>query len=171
LLALPIKGRQFAVNGGCYSKDGGTGSLFHYRRDALQLAAHELGARPARDSPPGVHVATAAGKEYLSKIRPFQKSKLTESEDVAQAIKILQQDIEFRMVEIYEQLLNWPQAPIAPLQGDRWVSCTAPGCKFIGLCMINCRLEAAKPVIGVMLEDADGGQSPAGRHAWAAQLF
>jgi hypothetical protein len=118
-IGLTIKGRTCNIDGGYYSQEVGTESLFHYRRDALQLAAHELGGKRAKSSPPGVHIVTAAGKEYFSRLRPFQKSKLIEWQDTAQAMKIMKQDVEFRMVEIYEQLLNWPQSPLAPLEGDR----------------------------------------------------
>jgi hypothetical protein len=113
-----MKGRVYSVNGGYYSQEGGAESLLHYRQDALQLAAHELGGKQARTTPPGIHIVTAAGKEYFSRLRPFQKSKLTEWEDTEQAIAIIQQDIEFRMEEIYEQLLKWPQSSFAPLQAD-----------------------------------------------------
>jgi hypothetical protein len=54
-----------------YSHEHGTESLFCHRMDAALLAAHELGARPATDSPPGVHVVTASGKEYLRMLPPF----------------------------------------------------------------------------------------------------
>jgi hypothetical protein len=52
-------------------------------------------------------------------LRPFRKSVLTEWQDSAQAANILKQDIEFRMVEIYEQLLKWPGSALAPLHDDR----------------------------------------------------
>jgi hypothetical protein len=117
-LAIRIKGRTHQVYGGKYSQEGGADSLFHFRRDALQLAAHELGGRPAKTVPRGMYVVTAAGKDFFSKLRPFQESKVAEYRNIAQATETLKQDIEFRMVEIYEQLLKWPQSPLAPLQGD-----------------------------------------------------
>jgi hypothetical protein len=118
-LCLTINGREYWVYGGCYSEEGGGESLFYIQRDALQLAAHELGWKQAKSSPPGVYVLTAAGKDFFSRLEPFQKSKLPESEDIAQAFDVIKQDVEFRMMEIYEQLLKWPQSPLAPLQGDR----------------------------------------------------
>jgi hypothetical protein len=117
-LTLYMKGTCKTAYGGFFSQEGGTESPFHVRRDALLLAAHELGGRPGHNSKRGVSVTTAAGKDFLSKLEPFQKSKLNEWEDTAQAIGTLKQDIELRMVEIYEQLLEWPQSPLAPLQGD-----------------------------------------------------
>jgi hypothetical protein len=117
-LRVRIKGVSFTLYGGWYSQEGGTESPFHVRRDALQLAAHELGAKRAKTSPRGVYINTAAGKEFFSNMRPFQKSKLAEWEDTAEAIKVITQDIELRTEEIYEQLLKWPQSPLAPLQGD-----------------------------------------------------
>jgi hypothetical protein len=122
ILAVSIKERRFNVHGGYWSQDGGAESQFHYRRDALQLAAHELGGRRAKSSPPGVYVVTAAGKEYFSRLRPFQQSPITEWQDTAEAITTLKQDIEFRMMEIYEQLLKWPKSPLVPLPGDRSVN-------------------------------------------------
>jgi hypothetical protein len=113
-----MKGTFCLVYGGIYSTEGGADSLFHLRRDALQLAAHELGGKRAKSRGRGVTIVSAAGRHFLSKLRPFQKSKLAEWEDTAQAMQTLKQDIEFRMVEIFEQLLKWPQSPLAPLQGD-----------------------------------------------------
>jgi hypothetical protein len=118
-LSLCMKGRRLQVNGGYFSQEGGAESLFHLRRDTMQLAAHELGGKQAKTSPPGVFIVTPAGKEYFSRLMPFQKSKLTESEDITQAIETMKQDIEFRMLQIYEQLLKWPQSDLAPLTGDR----------------------------------------------------
>jgi hypothetical protein len=94
------------VWGGCnYSHEGGTESLFCHRMDALQLAAHELGARPAKDSPPGVHIVTAAGREYLKMLKPFQKSPLAEGGGAGTGIT---RDIQALGDVIYEQLLRWP---------------------------------------------------------------
>jgi hypothetical protein len=117
-ITIRFKGKSYTINGGYYSREGGAASLFHVRRDALHLAAHELGGKRAKNSSGGTGIAPAAGKEFLSKLWPFQKSRLTEWEDTAQAMEALRHDIEFRMVEIYEQLLKWPQSPLAPLQGD-----------------------------------------------------
>jgi hypothetical protein len=118
-LGITVKGRRCKLYGGYYSTEGGTESQYHLRRDALQLAAHELGGKRAMDSPRGVHIVTAAGKDFFSKLRPFQRSKLNEWEDTEEAAETLKQDIEFRMVEIYQQLLKWPQSPLAPLEGNR----------------------------------------------------
>jgi hypothetical protein len=87
--------------GANYSHEGGTESLFCHRMDALQLAAHELEARPARDSPPGVHVVTAAGRDYFKMLKPFQKSPLAEWEDLACARAAIKIDIQARTDEIY----------------------------------------------------------------------
>jgi hypothetical protein len=76
--------------------------------DALLLAAHELGGKRARDNPPGVHIVTAAGREYLKMVKPFQKSPLAEWEDIGSARAAIKIDIQARTDVIYEQLLRWP---------------------------------------------------------------
>jgi hypothetical protein len=81
--------------------------------DALQLAAHELGARPAKVTPPGLYVVTAAGRAYLKMLKPFQKSPLAEGggagTDITRQIQALG-DV------IYEQLLRWPRVPFGVQQ-------------------------------------------------------
>jgi hypothetical protein len=91
---------------------GGTESPYHHWKDALQLAAHEMGARPASDQPPGVHVVTSAGKEYLeTMLRSFQQDHQLEGVDQVTARKAILVLIKGRMYEIYEQLVRWPQVP------------------------------------------------------------
>jgi hypothetical protein len=74
------------------------------------------GARPARDSPPGVYIVTAAGREYLKMLKPFQKSPLTEWEDKASAQKAITAAIRARADVLYEQLLRWPEVPFGSQQ-------------------------------------------------------
>jgi hypothetical protein len=100
-----------------YSQDGGIESLFCHRMDAALLAAHELGGRQAKDSPPGVHVVTGAGKEYLKTLAPFQVSPLADGQDVASARKVIKKDIRARTDDNYEQLLRWPHIPFEQQQG------------------------------------------------------
>jgi hypothetical protein len=84
--------------------------------DALLLAAHELGGTPAGDSPPGHHIATAAGREYLKMLKPFQKSPVAQLEDKASARKAITAAIQARADVIYEQLLKWPEVPFESQQ-------------------------------------------------------
>jgi hypothetical protein len=114
-LSRTIWGSSIIIYGGVkYSHEGGTESPFCRRTDALLLAAHELGGTPAKDTPPGVSIATAAGREYLKMLKPFQKSPLAESEDVASARAEIKAAIRARADVIYEQLLRWPQVQFEP---------------------------------------------------------
>jgi hypothetical protein len=71
-------GKGVSVTGPSASQEGGTESPFHHWKDALQLAAHELGVRPAKGRPgTGVHVVTSAGKRYFRSLPPFQKAQPT----------------------------------------------------------------------------------------------
>jgi hypothetical protein len=105
------------VHGGLnYSHEGGTESPFSRRLDALLLAAHEVGGTPAGDSPPGLYVASAAGREYLKMLKPFQKSPLTGWEDFVSARKAITAAIQARTDVIYQQLLSWPEVPFESQQ-------------------------------------------------------
>jgi hypothetical protein len=116
-LSRKIWGKAIVVYGGVkYSHEGGTESPFCHRTDAMLLAAHELGGGPARDSPPGVYIVTAAGREYLKMLKPFQKSPLTEWEDFFNARKAIRAAIRARADVIYEQLLRWPDVAFGSQQ-------------------------------------------------------
>jgi hypothetical protein len=113
-LNLPkeIWGKKITIYGGrYYSHEGGTESRFCRRMDALLLAAHECGAQQARDSPPGLYVATAAGKEYIQMVKPFRRPPLAEWEDFESRKEAIRKQIKARMGVIYEQLLRWPHEP------------------------------------------------------------
>jgi hypothetical protein len=105
-------GQRFTINAPRSSQEGGTESPYHHWRDALQLAAHELGARPASDKPPGVQVVTYAGKEYFRAVLlPFQRNQHLGGLDQARARAQIKAAIKARMREIHEQLMRYPQVP------------------------------------------------------------
>jgi hypothetical protein len=85
------------------SQEGGTESPFHHWKDALQLAAHELGARPASDKPPGVHVVTSAGKEYFQTVLPsFQPNHQLEGVEEMRAKDAIRAAVKTRMAGIHD---------------------------------------------------------------------
>jgi hypothetical protein len=97
------------------SQEGGTESPYHHWKDALQLAAHEGGARAVLDKPEdGVQVVTSAGKEYFKTVLPpFQQNQQLEGLDQATAKRAIVAAIKARMHEIHEQLTRYPQDPLA----------------------------------------------------------
>jgi hypothetical protein len=102
------------------SQEGGTESPYHYWRDALQLAAHEVGVRAVSDKPPGVVLVTSAGKEYFKTVLPpFQRNQQLEELDQATARKAMAAAIKARMREIHEQLMRFPQVPFASAESSQ----------------------------------------------------
>jgi hypothetical protein len=76
-----------------------------------------MGARPASDQPPGVHVVTSAGREYFKTVlTPFQQDHSLEGVNQAIARKTIVVLIKGRMYDIYEQLARWPKVPFKPTQ-------------------------------------------------------
>jgi hypothetical protein len=94
------------VNGAIASLEGGLESEHQYWKDALQLAAHEVGARQASDRIPGVHVTTSAGKEYLRALPAFQGYQPPEGLDQASIRAAVSKAIQARMREIHALLIS-----------------------------------------------------------------
>jgi hypothetical protein len=88
------------------SVEGGSESEHQYWKDALQLAAHEVGARPASDKIPGLDVTTPAGRRYLETSPAFQVYQPPEGLDQAAIRAAVFNAIKARMREIHTQLVN-----------------------------------------------------------------
>jgi hypothetical protein len=88
------------------SLEGGLESPYQHWKDALQLAAHEVGARQASDAIPGVNVTTSAGKEYLRALPAFQVYQAPEGLDQAEVKRAVVEAIRVRAREILALLMS-----------------------------------------------------------------
>jgi hypothetical protein len=88
------------------SLQGGPESEHQYWKDALQLAAHEVGGKPALDAIPGRDVTTSAGREYFKTLAPFQVYQAPEGLDQASIRAAVWKAIKARMREIHAQLIS-----------------------------------------------------------------
>jgi hypothetical protein len=93
------------------SQEGGTESPYHHIRDAMQLALHEVGARPATDKHIGIHVVTSAGREYFNTLQPFKLYQPSEGQSQEEVKAAVVAAYEARRREIHEQLKRYPQVP------------------------------------------------------------
>jgi hypothetical protein len=77
----------------------------------MQLALHEMGARPATNSAPGVHVLSSAGREYFKTLQPFQLYQPSEGQSQEEVKAAVVAAYEARVADIHEQLMRYPQIP------------------------------------------------------------
>jgi hypothetical protein len=77
----------------------------------MQLALHEVGARPATDKAPGVYVVTSAGREYFTTLQPFKLYQPSEGQTQRHVKSAVVAAYEARVADIHEQLMRYPQIP------------------------------------------------------------